>query len=378
MKVLIAPDSFKESMTAVAAAEAMARGVRKAAPKAEVVQVPMADGGQGTVATMVAATGGRTLSAEVTDPLGKRIKAQFGILGDGRTAVIEMAAASGLMLVPPDKRNPFVTTTLGTGELIKAALAVGVKKIIIGIGGSATNDGGAGMAQALGVRLRDAAGHDLPYGGAALARLDRIDASGLDPRLKGVELDVACDVTNPLLGEKGASAIFGPQKGATPEMVKTLDSALSHYADIIRRDLGKDVRHEPGAGAAGGLGAGLTALLGARLRRGIEIVIDAVDLRGRMRGCDLVLTGEGAMDRQTVFGKTAIGVAKVAQPLGIPGIAIVGGIGDGAEEVLNHGIMAYFSIVNRPMTLEAAMSNAPALAESCAEQVMRVWMREKR
>jgi len=374
VKILIAPDSFKESMTAVAAAEAMARGVRKAAPEAQIGMVPMADGGQGTVATMVAATGGRIISAEVTDPLGKKIKAQFGILGDGRTAVIEMAAASGLMLVPPERRNPLVTTTFGTGETIKAALGSGVKKIIIGIGGSATNDGGAGMAQALGAHLLNATGRDLPFGGAALAGLERIDASGLDPRLKNVELDVACDVTNPLLGEKGASAVFGPQKGATPETVKQLDAALAHYADILQRDLGKDVRNEPGAGAAGGLGAGLMAFLGARLRRGIEIVIDAVNLRERMKGCDLVLTGEGAMDRQTVFGKTAIGVAKVAQSLGIPVIAIVGGIGDGAEEVMSHGILAYFSIVNRPMTLEAAMANAPALTESCAEQVMRVWM----
>ena len=375
MKILIAPDSFKESMTAVAAAEAMARGVRKAAPEAQIGMVPMADGGQGTVATMVAATGGRIISAEVTDPLGKKIKAQFGILGDGRTAVIEMAAASGLMRVPRGRRNPLVTTTFGTGETIKAALGSGVKKIIIGIGGSATNDGGAGMAQALGAHLLNATGRDLPFGGAALAGLERIDASGLDPRLKNVELDVACDVTNPLLGEKGASAVFGPQKGATPETVKQLDAALAHYADILQRDLGKDVRNEPGAGAAGGLGAGLMAFLGARLRRGIEIVIDAVNLRERMKGCDLVLTGEGAMDRQTVFGKTAIGVAKVAQSLGIPVIAIVGGIGDGAEEVMSHGILAYFSIVNRPMTLEAAMANAPALTESCAEQVMRVWMR---
>jgi len=374
VKILIAPDSFKESMTAIAAAEAMARGVRKAAPPAEIIQVPMADGGQGTVATMVAATGGRTVSAEVTDPLGQRIMAHFGILGDGRTAVTEMAAASGLMLVPREDRNPLVTTTFGTGELIKAALDLGVQKIIIGIGGSATNDGGAGMAQALGARLLDAAGRDLPRGGAALAKLERIDARGLDSRVKGIELDVACDVTNPLLGEKGASAVFGPQKGATPEMVKQLDAALAHYADILQRDLGKDVCHEPGAGAAGGLGAGLMAFLGARLRRGIEIVIDAVNLRERMRGCDLVLTGEGAMDRQTVFGKTAIGVAKVAQALGIPVIAIVGGIGDGAEEALSHGILAYFSIVNRPMTLEAAMANAPALTESCAEQVVRVWM----
>jgi glycerate kinase len=375
VKILIAPDSFKESMTAVAAAEAMARGVRKAAPEAQIGMVPMADGGQGTVATMVAATGGRIISAEVTDPLGKKIKAQFGILGDGRTAVIEMAAASGLMLVPPERRNPLVTTTFGTGETIKAALGSGVKKIIIGIGGSATNDGGAGMAQALGAHLLNATGRDLPFGGAALAGLERIDASGLDPRLKNVELDVACDVTNPLLGEKGASAVFGPQKGATPETVKQLDAALAHYADILQRDLGKDVRNEPGAGAAGGLGAGLMAFLGARLRRGIEIVIDAVNLRERMKGCDLVLTGEGAMDRQTVFGKTAIGVAKVAQSLGIPIIAIVGGIGDGAEEVMSHGILAYFSIVNRPMPLQEAMTNAAALTESCAEQVMRVWMR---
>lgn len=355
----------------------MACGVRKVVPKARVITIPMADGGQGTVATMVAATGGRTLHAKVTDPLGKKIRAAFGLLGDGRTAVIEMAAASGLMLVPPAKRNPLITTTYGTGELIKAALNTGAKKLIIGIGGSATNDGGAGMAQALGARLLDPSGNDLPFGGAALARLHRIDISGLDPRLKKVDIEVACDVTNPLLGPKGASAVFGPQKGATPQMVKTLDAALSRYAQIIRRDLGKNVHNLPGSGAAGGLGAGLMAFLGARLRRGIEIVIEAVNLHKHIQGCHLVLTGEGKIDRQTVFGKTALGVAKVAREHGVPVIAIVGSVGEGAEETLKHGLDAYFSIVNRPMSLQEAMSNAAALTESCAEQVLRLWIRSR-
>ncbi len=373
MKILIAPDSFKESMTAIEVAAAISRGVRRAAPEAQLELVPMADGGQGTVATMVAATGGRTIAADATDPSGRKIEAQFGVLGGGRAAVIEMAAASGLMLVSREARNPLLTTTYGTGELIKAALNTGVRKIIIGIGGSATNDGGAGMAQALGVRLLDAHGRDLGRGGAVLAKLDRIDIRGLDPRLRDVEIEAACDVTNTLLGEKGAAAVFGPQKGATPEMVKALDAALASFAEVIRRDLGMDVRNEPGAGAAGGLGAGLMAFLGARLRRGIEIVIEAVGLRERMQGCDLVLTGEGAVDGQTVFGKTAIGVARVAQSLGVPVIAIVGSVGDGASAVLEHGILAYFSIVNKPMALETSLSSAAVLTEACAEQVMRVW-----
>jgi len=370
-RIGVAPDSFKECLSAAAVADAIERGLRKAVPDCEVVKVPMADGGEGTVAAMVAATGGQIVTEEVTAPLGDKVKAQYGLLGDGATAVIEMAAASGLPLVPPEKRNPLVTTTFGTGELVKSALARGAKKIIMGIGGSATVDGGAGMAQALGVKLLDASGQPIGFGGGELARVARIDMSGLDPRAKASEFVVACDVDNPLLGPRGAAAVFGPQKGATLEMVGILDANLAHLAGIIERDLGRQVKDMPGAGAAGGLGAGLVAFLNATLRRGVELVVEAVQLRERLRGCQLVITGEGRLDGQSVFGKTPIGVARVAKSLGIPVIALAGSLGQGCEETLQHGIDAYFSIVNRPMTLEEAMAKASELLAERAEQVLR-------
>jgi glycerate 2-kinase len=373
MKIVIAPDSFKESLSALEVAEAVERGFRMVFPEAEYVKVPMADGGEGTVQSLVDATGGRIVEVEVTGPLGEPVLAFFGLLGDGKTAVIEMAAASGLHLVPRDRRNPLVTTTRGTGELIRAALDAGANHLIIGLGGSATNDGGAGMVQALGGRLLDRDGRDIGPGGGALADLQAIDLSELDPRLKSVRIDVACDVDNPLTGAKGASAIFGPQKGATPDMVAILDRNLAHYADMIRRELGKQVGDIPGAGAAGGLGAGLLAFLPAELKRGVDIVIETVQLAERVKGADLVITGEGRIDGQTVFGKTPIGVAKTAKRFGVPVIGIAGSLGDDSTAVLDHGIDALFTIVPGVVPLEQALEQAERYVTQTARHIASVY-----
>ncbi len=372
MKIVIAPDSFKGSMTAAEVAEAMARGVKRVYPEAVTELVPMADGGEGTVQALVDATGGQLIQARVTGPLGDPVDAFFGMMGDGETAVIEMASASGLPLVPADRRNPLVTTTYGTGELMRLALERGARRLIIGIGGSATNDGGAGMAQALGIRLLDAQGAELPPGGGALVYLARIDTSNMDARLRDVTITVACDVDNPLTGPRGASAVFGPQKGATPEMVSTLDAALQHLAAMIRRDLGKDVEQTPGAGAAGGLGGGLLAFLGATLRRGVEIVVDAVALKDRMVGADLCLTGEGGTDFQTVRGKTPMGVAQAAKAHGVPVICLSGGLGRDYRQVYDVGIDAALSIVPGPMELSEAVRRGSELVEDATERAIRV------
>lgn len=372
MRIVIAPDSYKGSMTAAEVAAAMARGVRRLLPDAELDLVPMADGGEGTVQALVDATGGRLITAAVTGPLGEPVAATFGLLGDGQTAVIEMAQASGLPLVPPERRNPLLTTTYGTGQLICQALDQGARRLIIGIGGSATNDGGVGMAQALGARFLDASGQELPPGGGALAGLDRIDLSGLDPRLPSTTITVACDVDNPLTGERGASAVFGPQKGATPEMVQLLDANLAHLAAIIRRDLGKEVEDAPGAGAAGGLGGGLLAFLGAQLRRGVEIVVEAVGLTERCAGASLCLTGEGGTDFQTVRGKTPMGVAQAAKVHGVPVVCISGGLGREYHQVYSVGIDAVTSIMPGPMSLEDAMARGPELVEEATERALRL------
>jgi glycerate kinase len=372
IRFLIACDSFKGSASSKQVGEAIREGILRVMPSAQVEVVPVADGGEGTVQALVDATGGRLVTATVTNPIGEKVEATFGILGDGQTAVIEMAAASGLTLIPPDKRNPWVTTTYGTGELIKAALEHGCRKIIIGIGGSATNDAGAGMAQALGVKLLDEDGNQIGFGGGELGRLRRIDMSGLDKRASEAEFIVACDVDNPLTGERGASYVYAPQKGATPEMLPKLDSNLRHFAEIVRQQLGIDVEHVPGAGAAGGLGAGLMAFLKAKLKRGTEIVFELVKLEEKIASADIVITGEGQIDAQTVFGKTPIGVAKLAKRYGKPVIAIAGSIGEGADSVHSHGIDAIFSIINRPMPLEQAMRNVEALLTSAGEQLARL------
>ena len=372
MKIVIAPDSFKGSLTALQVAEAMEVGLRRVFPDATIEKVPMADGGEGTVQSLVDATGGEILTAQVMDPLGNTIDAQYGVLGDGVTAVIEMAEASGLTLVPLDKRDPRVTTTYGTGELIRSALAHGCRKLIIGIGGSATNDGGAGMAQALGAKLLTASGEQIKPGGGHLATLNSIDLSELDPRITETETVVACDVNNPLTGEQGASYVYGPQKGATREMIEMLDANLAHLDKILQRDLSKSVGNVPGAGAAGGLGAGLMAFVDASLKSGIEIVTEAAQLSKRLADADLVITGEGQINFQTVFGKTPVGVARVAKTHNIPVIAIAGSIADDSDGVYDAGIDAMIDIVPEPMPLETAIENATALTEIAAERAGRM------
>lgn len=371
MKIVIATDSFKGSISAEGACRLIKQGM-EAVLDAEYIPVPMADGGEGTVEAMVAALQGELRQVEVTGPLGEKVLASFGLVRDRKTAIIEMAAASGLPLVPEPLRNPEVTTTYGTGELIRAALEQGCEELIIGIGGSATNDGGAGMIQALGGRLLREDGSPIPWGGAGLLELARIDLSGLDPRLEQVRLQVACDVDNPLCGPKGAAYVYGPQKGATPQQVERLDRALGHYAEVIQRELGKDVRHIPGAGAAGGLGAGFLAFTKAKLRPGVEIVMETVGLEELVKDADLVITGEGAIDGQSVRGKTPVGVARVAAKYGCPVIAIVGSVGLGSHEVHTQGITAYFSLINRPMSLATAMAETEDLILDLASQIGRL------
>ncbi len=371
MKLIVAMDSFKGCMTAMEASAAFERGFKRAVASAEIVRLPMADGGEGTVQSLVDATGGEIIREWVKGPLGESVNAFYGILGDGRTAVIEMAAASGLPLVPPDKRNPLFTTTYGTGQLIMGALNRGCREFYIGIGGSATNDGGAGMAQALGIRLLDRAGQELPYGGGALKNLDRIDMSNMDKRLLEANITVACDVDNPLCGERGAAYVYGPQKGADTEMVKALDEALLHFANIVKRDLGKEILEKKGAGAAGGLGGGMIAFLEATLKPGIEMVIERVNLAKAIEGAHLVVTGEGQIDQQTIYGKTPIGVARVAKRFNVPVIAIAGTRGKNAELVHAHGIDAVFSLISRPISLEEAMKRevAEEMLEKLAEEI---------
>ncbi|EHH2447894.1 glycerate kinase [Vibrio vulnificus] len=378
MKIIIAPDSYKESLTAMDVAIAIEKGFKQVLPDAQYVKLPMADGGEGTVQSMVDATGGTIIEHTVSGPLGQPVCGFFGLLGEGKTAVIEMAAASGLHLVTPDQRNPLITTTFGTGELIKAALDHGVEHIIVGIGGSATNDGGIGMAQALGIKLLDAQGNALGHGGGELAKLATIDCSQLDPRLAQVRLEVACDVDNPLCGTKGASAVFGPQKGATPEMVKILDENLAHYAAIIKQQLGADVRDMAGAGAAGGMGAALLGLLNAELRPGIEIVMDAVHLDEIVADADLVITGEGRIDSQTIHGKTPIGVARTAKKHGLPVIGIAGCLSADCGVVHEHGLDAVFAVVNRSVDLPTALAEAAENVELTARNVAAAFCMTRR
>ncbi|MYM67137.1 glycerate kinase [Pseudoduganella sp. FT55W] len=369
MKIVIAPDSFKESLTAMAVANEIEAGFREIFPDAEYRKLPVADGGEGTVQAMIDASRGKLVGLEVTGPLGEPVSAFYGLMGDGHTAVIEMAAASGLELVAPSQRNPLRTTSYGTGQLILHALNAGARRFVLGVGGSATNDGGAGMLQALGGKLLDATGAELAAGGGALNMLERIDLSGLDARIKDSVFDVACDVSNPLVGPQGASAIFGPQKGATPEMVARLDDNLRHYAAIIVRDVGQDVAEVPGAGAGGGIGAAMMVFLGGRLRPGSEIVTAAVGLDAAVADADLVITGEGRIDGQTIHGKTPIGVARVAQRHGKPVIAIAGSLATGAPVVHAHGIDAVFGAVSRPCTVEEALAAAAANVRCAARNI---------
>lgn len=372
MKIIIAPDSFKGNRSASEVANLIEKGIKRVYPKARIVKVPMADGGEGTVRSLVDATKGRIISKKVTGPLGKKVKASYGILGDGKTAIIEMASASGLPLVPKSKRNPLLTTTYGTGELIKAALDKGCRRIIVGIGGSATVDGGAGMAQALGARLLNKKGEEIGFGGGALANLEQIDISKLDKRIKKTKALIASDVDNPLTGPKGAAKVYAPQKGATPSMVKRLEKNLKKYASIIKKDLRKDIKNIPGTGAAGGLGAGLITFLDAKIRLGVDIVIETVGLKKYLKNADLVITGEGKMDSQTIYGKTPIGVAKIAKRCNIPVIAIVGEVGEGVEKVYKYGIDGIITTAPYSMTRVQAIKRSSELIPDVSENLMRL------
>ncbi|HOI55306.1 MAG TPA: glycerate kinase [Phycisphaerae bacterium] len=375
MKIILAPDSFKESLSAADVARAMGRGAAEACADAgrttpALVHLPIADGGEGTVECLVAATGGRLMTATVTGPLGERVEAAWGMLGDGRTAAIEMAAASGLPLVPPDRRDPMLTTTFGTGELIRAALDAGARRILIGIGGSATVDGGVGMAQALGASFRDAQGHETPRGGRGLAQIAAVRIDKLDPRLAQCDVLVACDVRNPLTGPEGAAAVFGPQKGATPDQVAALDAGLRNLAQRLRDDLGRDVESVPGAGAAGGLGAALMALLVAELRPGIDLVLDATRFNDHLAGADLVLTGEGRLDAQSLHGKATVGVARRSRDAGVPCIVIAGSLAGDPAAFRREGIVDARSLVAADVTVAEAMRHAAALVQRRAAEAV--------
>lgn len=376
MKIVIAPDSFKESLTSLEVANELEAGLRRVWPDAEYVKVPMADGGEGTVQSLVDATGGRIVKCAVSGPLGQKVLASYGLLGDGRTAVIEMAEASGLPLVPRSERDPLTASTFGTGELVSDAIHRGVEEIIVGLGGSATNDGGAGFAQALGVRFLDKDGAEIAgaLGGGRLDEVHAIDMTNANPGLARVKVSVACDVTNPLCGEKGASAVYGPQKGATPEMVQRLDRNLAHLASLIKRDIGRDIAEFPGAGAGGGLGAGLLAFTDATMKRGVELVVAATKLDDQMKGAFLAVTGEGRVDFQTAFGKTPAGVAASARRHGVPVVAIGGGLSDDANGVFEHGIDGLEAATSNPMPLEVAMKKSREYLQNAAERVARLIM----
>lgn len=369
--IVLAPDSFKESMSAKEACIAMEKGIKKVNENIKCVHVPMADGGEGTMQSLVDATNGEVYSLEVVGPLGNKVQAEYGILGDGEVGILEMASASGIHLVSLEKRNPLITTTYGTGELIKACLDKGVKKLLIGIGGSATNDGGAGVIQALGGKLLDKDGNELGFGGGELGKLHTIDLTNFDRRLNDVIVEVACDVNNPLCGEKGASNVFGPQKGATSEMVNLLDNNLRHYSNIIKEQIGMDVLEVPGAGAAGGLGAGLMAFLNGTLKKGIEMVIEYAGLEEKVKDADMVWTGEGSIDFQTQYGKTPLGVATVAKKYDKPVVAFAGRIGDNIDVLYEKGIDSIFGIMKGVTSIEEALENGKENIEKTAENVIR-------
>ncbi|CAI8702544.1 glycerate 2-kinase 1 [Pseudomonas sp. IT-P74] len=373
MKIVIAPDSFKDSLSAQGVADAIALGLAQVWPDAQLIKCPMADGGEGTVESILAACDGELRRNEVRGPLGATVSAAWGWLPDSHTAIIEMAEASGLQLVPVAQRDACISSTFGTGQLIRAALDAGAQRVILAIGGSATNDGGAGAMQALGVKLLDAQGQTLSPGGLALAQLARVDLSDIDPRLARVRFDIAADVNNPLCGPHGASAIFGPQKGASPAQIEPLDRALGHFADHCASTLNNDVRDEPGSGAAGGLGFAAKAFLGAQFKAGVEVVAELVGLADAVAGADLVITGEGRFDAQTLRGKTPFGVARVASQQGVPVIVIAGTLGDGYQALYEHGIDAAFALASGPMTLEQACAEAPRLLRERATDIARVW-----
>jgi|TARA_R110000744_G_scaffold94112_1_gene181687 glycerate kinase len=374
MKIVIAPDSFKECLSAQEVASNIAIGIRKIVPNAELYEIPISDGGEGVLEALIYGVGGRRISVSVLDPLMRQINAEYGILKDGKTAVIEMAKASGLELLQEAEKNPLTTTTFGTGQLIKDALNKGCNKIIIGIGGSATNDGGVGMVSALGAKFLDDKGEEIPEGGGSLNRLKNIDLSNFDKRIENCEVIVACDVSNPLTGANGASMVYGGQKGGSTEDLEFLDRNLTHYANKIKTALAVDVSQIPGAGAAGGTGAGLMAFLKGKLVNGIELILQTIKIEAFIKQADLVFTGEGKIDGQTLHGKTISGVAAMAKKHEVPVIVLTGKIGEGIEEIYNIGVSAVFSIVSQPMELKAAIEKAPVLIQDCTKNVMATIM----
>ena len=371
MKIVVAPQAFKGSLSATEVGNSMIKGIENVISNSTNLLVPIADGGDGTLETLVESSQGKINLIKVTGPLGEQQNSAWGALGRNKTAIIEMARSSGLALVPINKLNPLISTTYGLGEVILDALDQGYRDFIIGIGGSATNDAGAGMAQALGAKLLDSNGNELPFGGESLSKLNSINIDGIDTRIKESNFAIACDVNNPLTGPEGASAIYGPQKGATPEMVNTLDQALTNFAKIVEKDLRIKINNVEGSGAAGGLGGGLIAFLNGKLRKGVDIVLDFVDIDKALINTNLVITGEGQLDFQTIYNKAPIGVAKRAKHLGIPVIAISGSLGENFSVVHEHGIDAASSIVSKPMTLEEASKNAPELISTATEQALR-------
>lgn len=373
MKIVIAPDSFKGSLSARDLCKAIRRGILRVIPDATIQEIPLADGGEGTMENLVYATAGTIISVDVTGPLGQPVTASYGVLGDGRTCVIEMAQASGLPLVPPDQRNPLITTTYGTGELIRHALDRGLRNFVIGLGGSATNDAGTGMLRALGMEFLDKVGQPLPEGGAALTDCARIDDSQFDSRLQEATFLIASDVTNPLCGPTGASAVFGPQKGATPEMVSQLDASLHHFGKVVLAHTGRDVRPLAGAGAAGGMGAAWLAFFDATMRSGIEVVMETLQFDEHLRDTHLVITGEGKLDAQTLSGKVIAGVCRAAQAQGIPVIGLCGHTELSGSQMDQLGMWAAFSIVPGPCTLEEAMDETARWTEERTEQIMRLY-----
>ena len=377
MKILLAPDSFKDSLTAKEVCESIEKGIKNYRNDIIVNSLPMADGGEGTVQSLVDATDGKIVNKVVTGPLGEKVEAFYGLLGNENTAVIEMASASGLPLVPESKRDPSKTTTYGTGELIKAALSHNVEKIILGIGGSATTDAGVGMAQALGVEFLDQNNNEVGFGGEKLKDIKKINMKNMDQRINNVEILVACDVDNPLYGKKGAAYVYSPQKGADQKMVEKLDNNLRHFNHVVKKQLNKNVNQIEGAGAAGGLGAGLVAFLDAELKNGIEIILDIVSFDQKLKDVDLIITGEGMLDEQSVYGKTPIGVAKRARKHEIPVIAIAGSLGKGVDKVLKKGIDSYFSIVDKPDSLENIINRTDKLLTEISEQIIRTYMLNK-
>ncbi|MBH5319745.1 glycerate kinase [Paenibacillus sp. GSMTC-2017] len=372
MKIVIAPDSFKGSLSAQEAGAAIEKGIKRAKPESIVKVIPMADGGEGTMDCLISTTKGKFVSEVVFNPLGRQIDSGYGILGNGTTCIIEMAMSSGLYLIESHERNPLLTTTFGFGQLIVAALDQGCRQFILALGGSATNDGGAGMLQALGAGLLDKEGLQIGFGGGELERLETICTNEMDSRLSECEFIIACDVDNPFIGEKGASAVFGPQKGATTDMVKQLDDNLEHFANVIEQTRGIAIHTIPGTGAAGGLAGGILAFLNGKLESGVSIVARVSALAEEIQDADLVITGEGRVDAQTVRGKTPYGVAKIAQSHNVPVVILAGSIGDGIDVLYEHGVSAVFSIVNRPMSLEQAMAETTPLLEAAAEQVIRI------